>query len=234
MPSDNYPDTEGKISWSESVPTSILSPSNNLPYLPGFDTSVGMNSVGGNARLYLEILSKFARSQRNTCHTMLELVKVKDFSTLELTAHTLRGIAATIGATALNTAAQKIEHSAREGILNDQFYTLLEYTSKTLDAVLLTIDTAIPKQQIETICPERIGKIIDMTALTFIFKQTKDLLKNFDSNVETVVNEMEGLVQGSEMHEHYRVLKQFVDCYDYDGGLNLLQEWAKQVGVPLE
>ncbi|MEO5350807.1 MAG: response regulator [Magnetococcus sp. YQC-3] len=203
-----------------------------FPLLPGINTQTGLRNMGGNTALYWDILAKFTLNQHDACRIMTDLLAAGEWSTLERTAHTLKGVAATIGAIDLRDAAQKIEQGAGSGMGRERLAALIQQASGELDAVLVTLDGALPKQP-ETRMAEEDGTT-DMAALTPLFGQAAEYLLHFNSDVEGVVKEMETLVKSRQDRDHLRTIKELLEAFDYEAALKLLRQWADAAGVQLE
>ena len=220
-----------------SIPDSLaIPPPQEFPSIPGMNTQSGLRNMNGDTKLYMEILSKFARSQRESYQTMVNLLDASEWSTLERTAHTLKGIAATIGATNLSESARSVENGAGMGMGRDRLRVLIEKTSQELDAVLMSLDTVIPKQTEPNLsggASEEDG-VTDMEALTPLFRQAAEFLRTFDPEAEASVVGMEIFVKSGIDRERLRKLKQFLEAYDYEACLKTLQDWADDAGVQLE
>ena len=75
----------------------------------GLDTEDGLRRVGGNRKLYREILVKFIRDFRDSKEEIGKLVAEGDVETAERLAHTVKGVAGSIGAGELQTAATELD-----------------------------------------------------------------------------------------------------------------------------
>lgn len=206
-----------------------------LPPLPGLDTKTALKNMGKNVTLYLEIISRFRRSQRNICQTMTDMLLLKEWSHLERTAHTLKGIAAAIGATELSQAARLMELGVKEGSPEEVLRSLLKEVANQLDATLRMIDGAIPepKERLPWVEGEK-EEATDLTALAPLIKQAEYHLQKFDSHVDEVFLEMAKLVKGNAMRDQLHKLKKLLGIYDYEACLILLRQWANQIGVSLD
>ncbi len=79
--------------------------------LEGFNLSGGLATVGGNESLYISLLLKFADRYATINDDITESLKKNDLESAIRHAHTVRGIAANLGAEALATAAETLEKS---------------------------------------------------------------------------------------------------------------------------
>ncbi|MEO5331073.1 MAG: response regulator [Magnetococcus sp. YQC-5] len=224
-----HPATQSVLEPMDREEISTLS--DPLPPLPGLDTRTGLVSMGHNVELYLNILSKFARNQKDDCRTMAVLLKNEDWFTLARTAHSLKGIAALIGAIDLSKRAQSIEHEAKTGRDGNHLGRLLQEASKELDAIILTIEQAIPAQVGMTLLHGTDKR--DWMTLRPLIIQAAEYLDQFDPQAETAIAKMAQLTLGSDDHEPLCRLQIMVDACDYEGALNALRCWADQIGVLL-
>ena len=90
------------------------SPLAALASLPGLDTALGLSRAGQRTTLYLHILRRFAQEQSDTMTRLEDALAQGDRPGAERLAHTLKGLAAQIGAEALAQAAQALEKTLRE------------------------------------------------------------------------------------------------------------------------
>ena len=86
-----------------------------LPPIAGLDSAAGLRRMMGNAAGYVALLHKFAAQQRSVPDDIAAALRRRDRATAERLAHTLKGIAGTIGAEALAAAAGRVEGALRAG-----------------------------------------------------------------------------------------------------------------------
>jgi two-component system sensor histidine kinase/response regulator len=73
------------------------------------DVQGALKRMGGRRSLYIKLLNKFEPEFGQTAEMIRRLLAAGDLKTAELTAHSVKGVAATIGATALFEVAAKLE-----------------------------------------------------------------------------------------------------------------------------
>jgi len=113
-----------------------------LPDLPGVNVADSVRRIGGNVALYCSLLDKFRIKERNIATNIREALAAEDRSTAERLAHTLRGIAGTLGAKNLQDLASLLEGSIKKGEF-DEVYSLLARVDKELAAFIASIDQAL-------------------------------------------------------------------------------------------
>ncbi len=79
--------------------------------LPGFDAEKALGRLGNNERLYIKLLRQFLDYYGNTEAQFWEAFNAEDAVTSQRIAHTLKGLAGSIGATALAGDAAYLESS---------------------------------------------------------------------------------------------------------------------------
>ncbi len=89
----------------------IKPPGNALPplELPGIDVARGLSHVVGNGPFYLQLVERFARSQRAALADIRQSCTHGRQSEAVRRAHTLRGVAANIGAVQVQELAEQLE-----------------------------------------------------------------------------------------------------------------------------
>ena len=83
------------------------------PPVPGLDMAQGLRHAMGRTTLYADILRRFVHSQEHAATAIAEAMAGADLALALRQAHTLRGLAATVGATALQDSAAQLENALR-------------------------------------------------------------------------------------------------------------------------
>ena len=109
--------------------------------IAGIDTELGLKSIGGKRERYESLLRKFAERQAGTAEAIRGALSVGDASTAGREAHSLKGAASTLGATALAKHAADVEIAITTGQNVDD---ALESLSNSLIAVVKAIRAAFP------------------------------------------------------------------------------------------
>ena len=111
-----------------------------LPFdsLPGIDIDAGLNSARQNVGLYLNILNKFYVNHQHTAKQIKAAIEKNDFESAEIKAHTIKGLAGTIGAKSLQKIGQELENAIYNkdmSILHeliDRFWNVLNILLKAI------------------------------------------------------------------------------------------------------
>jgi len=111
-----------------------------FPQIDGLDTAVGLQNVVGNADLYRKILLRFRDSSLDFGVKFRSAQADEDPNAALREAHTLKGLAATLGANTVQVAAQRLEAACREGAAEQEVNQLLGNVVSALLPVIAALD----------------------------------------------------------------------------------------------
>jgi len=98
---------------AQTLHGSALPPAPQLPDIAGLDTVIGLRHVGNNRKLYGSLLAMFVRDCADSNHTLARFLANAQWEEAERLAHTLKGLAGTLGAKAVQPAAANLEAACR-------------------------------------------------------------------------------------------------------------------------
>ena len=85
-----------------------------LPSIEGLDTQAGLRLVMGRPAMYLRILNSFCDSEADAVTRIRAAIAADDYHLAERTAHTLRGLAANLGAGRIAELSGRVEQALRQ------------------------------------------------------------------------------------------------------------------------
>jgi len=118
-----------------------------LPDLPGVNVAESVRRIGGSVTLYFSLLDQFRVKQQNFATSVREALAAKDLDTAERLAHTLRGIAGTLGAETLQDFARLLESCIKKGE-SGEVDSLLARVDKELATFIASIDQALETRRV--------------------------------------------------------------------------------------
>ncbi len=98
----------------DSTPSPPAPPPPPLPVIAGLDTATGLRRVGGDIAFYRQLLARFARDSESFEVTFAQAVAQGQWDSAIRQAHTLKGLAGSMGATELQARAERLEGAARD------------------------------------------------------------------------------------------------------------------------
>ena len=109
--------------------------------IPGLSQKAGLESVGGNRALYAKLLRKFRDSCRETVQDIRRALELADQELAVRLAHTVKGVAASLGLMALSRAAAVTEKALKnDEPVADLEKTLLPVFHGELQRALAAVD----------------------------------------------------------------------------------------------
>jgi len=85
-----------------------------IPSISGFNVPLALRQLGNNMKLYTKLLDQFQKSYANASEELAASVDAGDFETAERSAHTIKGLAGSLGATSLQEVSAVLEKLCRD------------------------------------------------------------------------------------------------------------------------
>ena len=122
------------------------------PAIAGLDTALGLQRALGKPGLYAEMLRRFAQGQGTVLDELRQALAAGDVALAERLAHTLRSVAANIGALGVSDHAQALEQALRtrqeRGVVEGLLAALGEALQPVLDGLRAwSAEPVAPPQQ---------------------------------------------------------------------------------------
>jgi two-component system sensor histidine kinase/response regulator len=194
--------------------------------IEGVDTQSALRRTGGNPKRYEMLLRKFAESAN--VQEIRDAHAAGDTATAARAAHSLKGAAANLGATALANAAADVETAIKAG---QSAQPLLETLDTRLRKVVQAIRSSLPS---EHIADSARAATADPSSVVTPLRKLRKLLSNDDGDAADFILEAQPdlakVLTGSEITS----LRDFVSNYDFVGALKCVSAIASRIGLQLE
>jgi len=201
-----------------------------FPDLPGVNVAAGVYRMGGSVTSYCAILEKFRNSQQNAVTEIHSAIAADDWSKAERLAHTLKGLAGTIGAERLQLKARELETGIRE-LGATKVELLLPTLGSELAALIAAIDRTLQARTEEN-SGIACSVPIDLEELSGLIRKASIQLKEFNSSVEGSIARIRNIVKDNpDLKKGLVTIERCVTNYDYEQGLIELTAWAKRLGI---
>jgi two-component system, sensor histidine kinase and response regulator len=190
----------------------------------GLDASRGLSLTNHNAMLYVTLLGKFVQSQAHTVEDIRQALADADRSTAERLAHTLKGLAASIGAEPLRQALFGIEQAVHDGQGAADIESLLAPANIQLQTLVADL-RATPGLIAEQVPFAR--KALTPTQhveVQAVVQRLRSLLEQDDSDVLTL-----WATHAKQLHAvlpQAQALEQAIQGFDFEAALRLMPEKA--------
>lgn len=202
----------------------------DLPELAEFDVNAALARMAGNLKNYRNTLHKVVISEGDAIERIKAAVVNKDYQTALLAAHTLKGVAATIGANFVVLPAEKLDMMFSEKIEKGK-----ELVPAELEALLLDCDAKLT-QMIKAINSDGLTQNNQPTQQPFNAEQIKqsfiDLnnkIDTFDSQASDTLEEILTFIDAENLSNSAKDLKKALDTYDFESAEILLPTFEQEI-----
>jgi PAS domain S-box-containing protein len=211
-------------------PESRLDPAPSIPDLPGINVAAGLLVCQQNHKLYRRILGKFAAAEADFGERFRNSLGDADPVAASRCAHSLKGVAGNIGATALQNAAEALEYVCKDGAESARIASLLAEVESALAPVL----AGLMKLQ-ETAAPAlKSGVKIDAERFKLLLADLRKLLEDDDTGATEVIVDLQELL-GLDVHAGIlERLSRSISLYDFEQALIDLDELAAAASSVLD
>jgi len=196
--------------------------SDSLPErLFGINIDAGLQRVGGNPKLFRKLLGEFYLDHGDDISAIRSALERGDNSTAERLAHTIKGVAATIGAAELNLRAKDLESAIKSGQM-DNVDELVEQLAITMVPVFEGLSVLVPSESEDVsvekavpLTPEEIGQLLDELA---------EMLEQMDPDAEDKVVELTRRLGSQADPKLLRMLATQVSGFEFEDAQESLQK----------
>jgi signal transduction histidine kinase/CheY-like chemotaxis protein len=193
--------------------------------IEGVETQSALRRTGGNPKRYEMLLRKFAESAN------VEEIRVAhasgDAATAARAAHSLKGAAANLGATAVANSAAEVETAIKAG---RTVQPLLDTLASKLRMVVQAIRSALPYEQVT----DSTRVAVDPASVAVPLRKLTTLLSNDDGDAADFILEAQPALAKVLTGSEITTLRDFVNNYDFIGALKCVAQIASRLGLQLE
>ena len=187
----------------------------SIPEINGIDIELGLSRVGGNKKLYFNLLKKFHNNNMDFKQQLISSLRNNDAELSERIVHTLKGVAGNLGMVELYDSAKILEENIKKdlnAVTPPQIDQVEEKLSKILNQLKSKIDVGECDQEKGMVTKEEVNYKLNLL-------QKK--LEEFDSDAIKILEDI-GIIKGYESlcHEIMGLIKK----YEYENALILLKK----------
>jgi two-component system, sensor histidine kinase and response regulator len=182
--------------------------------IDGLDVAAGLRRVLGNETLYVSLLRKFIAGQKDAPARLGEMINAGNLEDAERLAHTMKGVAGTIGATRLQSAAADLEQSLHERQAWEALSPRLEAHGKAVRDLLSSLELSLPPDS------PNVAQV-DAATLDALCERLHLLLAESDAQALDLLMENSELLRAA-FPTQFRALKKTVEAFDYEAALEVL------------
>ncbi|EGV28457.1 multi-sensor hybrid histidine kinase [Thiorhodococcus drewsii AZ1] len=204
----------------ETPDSSSRSAQQALPPIPGLNHAQGLASTSGDRRLYLNLLSGFHRQFKDASIELGRFLDRGDWEEAVRYAHTLKGLANTLGMDEVASTAENLEQSSRRQDLAT--YTQLQSLDRILSPLIERIaelsEAAHPSEN-----PTTTPSVETALGLTAQINHLRQLLAEGDAEACDLWSQQSSRLAHIIPLPTLQRIEQAVEHYDFDKALHLLE-----------
>ena len=205
-------------------------PAADAPLIEGLDTVDGLARTAGNLILYRGLLRRFAADQCDTAARIRQALVEDDRATAERLAHTLKGLAGTIGDRRIAALAGGIEDGLRDGADSTAVTGLIEPLDLRLRSLCRGIDEALAHATGE---PEATASGEDGIDVTPVLARLAGLLADDDGEAAELLGAERGRLERALGSGSITAVAAAIDVYDFETALDRLKDAARAHAIEL-
>jgi PAS domain S-box-containing protein len=200
----------------------------DLSGLHGIDVVAGLRYVQGKESLYRSLLGKFLRNYEKFGEMFAAARREDDAMAAERCAHTLKGVAATIGATRASERALDLESACARNASEAEIDRLLGAVEEELAPVIETLkrlgESSAPPAPPAPPSPGKAGEGEAAGEILECLGELRALLEEFNAEALTVAKKLRAMPGVSRHTAEMNSLIKAVENYDFEVALKKLDE----------
>ena len=217
-----------EVTPEASRSAAVPAPDSGSLEIPGIDTKAALRRTGGNRKRYESLLRKFAQPSAGGVEEIRAALAAGDTETAARAAHSLKGSAANLGASALAEVAAKAETALTSG---QGVEPGLDSLASSFEAVVTAIRSALPSEQVVARSGDGSG---DPAAVVEPLTRLKQLLKNDDGEASDFIIDARPRLSRVLTEAELNTLSGQVGNFDFAAALHSLSDSAARLSLKLE
>ena len=196
--------------------------------IEGLDAKSGIARVGGNIKIYANILRKFADNHAKASEDIKSSIEEGDLEIAERTAHTIKGVAGNIGANTLFKCVVELDALLKKAVEQEKEGLSMPLPAEKINTLLLEMDNQTARL-VEAINASALfaekeqpkqKQDADPARLAELTAKLAELLEEDDSEAQECLEELTAISDKSEFEK----MKKLVAEYEFEEALEILRE----------
>ncbi|MBF0573597.1 MAG: response regulator [Desulfamplus sp.] len=224
LPEEYIKQISSKIEDSSNLPNQAATEI-KIPKLDGIDTELGLSRVSGNKKLYINLLKKFHRDNQNVTQELLKAVEQNNQELAVRLAHTVKGVAGTIGAQDLQAVAGILEANLKSDI-NEDHTQLITKLDASISQIINTLELIVFAQTDQTnAANQESSKQGDSTQLAdFLEKLGQSLHSKKPKPCKEIMEEINRFNWSAEIKSQLQEVERFIGKYKFKDASEIVEQ----------
>lgn len=199
-----------------------------LPEFVNIDINNGLSRVGGNKKLYAELLEKLYKNNLNVVNEIRNAVKNNEKELSVRLAHTVKGVAGNLGAIELNKSAAELETELKKDVPDAIERTIANFDSR-MQKVLQEIGAWISDRQSNVKTDDNAE--LDKSALKRMLDELKRLLEDNDPDAKNKIDEINEMPGTGCIRDVLREITESIHNYEFDGAIEKFNQLIPNLNI---
>lgn len=222
-------DTAGSSAASAAAAAPSVPEEGMAWHVAGLNTQEGLRRMGGRMESYQRLLAAFVKHQGHCVERLGLALEQEQWAEARREVHSLKGLAAQIGATGLARMAQDFELWLHEGVAVSELSPRIADLQVSLQACCGAIVQALPGQ-VEGEHPA-LGQAADLQSL---LSNLLAMLQSSDAKAARFLTDNAGALQAGLGLRRFERLAKAISDFDYDTALQWLELSSPTTPTPYE
>ena len=203
-----------------------------IPTVEGLNSAEGLLRVAGNKKLYGKLLRQFSNTEADAAQRIASALAANDRALAERLAHTVKGLAGSLGSHGVQQAAGRLEEVIASRAPSAELMPILQEFSSVLQDFISRLQAALPRVVTD---PARTTAAVplDSEQVKQVLQEMIGHLNNFDPAAEEYLEVNRDAFRALLPEESFASFKQEVGQFAFANALVRLEEAAKEKGLLL-
>ncbi|SBS28699.1 Signal transduction histidine-protein kinase BarA [Marinomonas aquimarina] len=199
-----------------------------LPNLEELNIEAGLMRLGGNRKLYRELIQRFIKDQAESAEEIDAAIAAGDLALAERLAHTVKGVAGNLGAEGIQSIAKRLETAIAEQQLDSVAPVLSDFSQQmaTLIAGLLEFES-----EHELVASSAPSSSASQQQCVTVLTQLRRYLEQDDGDAEDCFIENRKMINAVVATDLVTQLAEKIENFDYEGALAVLSKIESELPV---
>lgn len=199
----------------------------DIPNIPGFNIPLALRQLGNNVKLYTKLLDQFQKSYASAAMDIAANIQADDYETAERSAHTIKGLAGSLGATSLQEVSATLEKLCREHADPAAITEPLGSFGKELDAAISGIRAYLEASSAPAAAPA--APTVNHTQLAAQLMSLSAHIDDSDARALMLFDEMKTQLTAYDPNAANRIAAAF-EIFDFPTAAEIVAELRAKLG----
>jgi polar amino acid transport system substrate-binding protein len=226
------------LNIEKSSDTGSLETASDLPQLEGVDVHAGLGAVNNDYKLYRKLLFNFHNRHQGIKTEIRSELEHGDLHVAQRLAHTIKGVAGTVGAKRLSEISSQLE-SAIKNEDSNRLPNLLNSFGEEVTRVMAVLDAFVKNEnagrtEVATGNEEleiRPLKAVETSRFAKLFQDLSDLIDERDADVINLVTEIKTMLGPSNISDNFLQLESHLNSFKFEQAQKALEQMIKELGL---